>query len=49
MWQEHGAHSMEKRCQMREEDILAHHEIEPLSHEIVREIDKIVESVKKDL
>jgi len=49
MWKEHGAHSMEKQCQIRKEEILAHHEIEPLPHEIVREIDKIVESAKKDL
>jgi trimethylamine--corrinoid protein Co-methyltransferase len=49
MWQEHGQQSMEQRCQIRKEDLLAHHEVEPLAHEIGGEIDKIVASAKKDL
>ena len=48
-WKAKGAESMEERCRVRKEEILATHQVEPLSQDIARELDKIVETARKDL
>lgn len=48
-WKEKGAKSLEERCRICKEEILARHEVDPLSPEIAREIDNIVAVAKKNL
>ncbi len=49
IWQERGAASMEEQCRIRKDDLLAHHEVEPLPNATGRELDKIVASAQKNL
>lgn len=48
-WKAKGAESMETRCRVRKEEILANHQVEPLSRDIARTVDRIVEAARKDL
>ena len=48
-WLEQGATSMEERCRQRKEEVLGHHEPEPISEDLERALDEIVTAAKRDL
>ena len=48
-WLEQGATSMEERCRQRKEEILGRHEPEPISEDLERALDEIVNAAKRDL
>ncbi|MHC4873570.1 MAG: trimethylamine methyltransferase family protein [Planctomycetota bacterium] len=48
-WLESGAKDTEERCRERKEDILANHNPEPVSDELDKELQRIVDGAKKEL
>ncbi|MCP4396628.1 MAG: hypothetical protein GY801_04895 [bacterium] len=48
-WQTKGAESMAERCRARKQEILDSHQVEPLSRDIARELDKIAATARKNL
>ncbi|MFC1537251.1 trimethylamine methyltransferase family protein [Gemmatimonadota bacterium] len=48
-WLDQGASSTEDRCRSRKEDILASHTVEPVSPELERALDEIVDAAKNEL
>lgn len=48
-WLDAGAASMEERCRQRKEEILATHKPDPISDDLSRALDNIVEAVRREL
>ena len=48
-WLESGALSTEDRCRQRKEDILRTHQPEPVSPELERALEEIVDAAKREL
>jgi len=48
-WYNSGALDMKERCRLEKEKILKSHKVEPVSSELSRELDRIVDSARKNL
>ncbi len=48
-WREKGSLSMEKRCQERKMEILTSYEPDPIEEDLLRDLNKIVESARNNL
>ena len=48
-WLDHGATTMEERCQSYREELLRTHEPEPIAPDLARALDEVVQAAKREL